>query len=98
MVGGNWFILDPDTWVSRKDVALTAANKDGGSHVDAKLTPTYERLVNSEDLGYFMDEHGTQTPITGHHYVALRQMGYELLDSPALIGLIGQPTANAPTK
>jgi hypothetical protein len=81
------FILDPDTWVSRKDVVLSAADKDGGAHVDASLTPLYERLIASGDLGYFADEHGAQIPITGHHYVALRQMGYELLDSPALLGL-----------
>jgi hypothetical protein len=82
------FILDPDTWVSRRDVVLSAADKDGGAHVDASLTPQYERLVASGDLGYFADERGTAVPISGHHYIALRQMGYELLASPALQGLI----------
>jgi hypothetical protein len=66
------FVLDPDTWVSRKDIVLDAADKDGGAHVDAALTPMYLRLVESGDLGFFVDEHGKQTPITGHHYVALR--------------------------
>jgi hypothetical protein len=83
------FILDSATWVSRKDVVLTAADKDGGAHVDAALTPEYERLVASGDLGYFVDEHGSQTPITDHHFVALRQMGYELLNSHGLIALTG---------
>ena len=69
------FILDPETWVSRRDVVLNAADKDGGAHVDAALTPLYQRLVNSGDLGCFVDKHGAETPITGHHYVALRQMG-----------------------
>src|SRR5713101_128556 len=32
------FILDPKTWVSRKDVVLSAADKDGGAHVDSSLT------------------------------------------------------------
>jgi hypothetical protein len=81
------FILDPDTWVSRRDIVLSAADKDGGSHVDAALTPTYLRLVESGDLGFFVDERGTQTNISGHHYVALRQMGHEVLDSPALVAL-----------
>lgn len=83
------FILDPNTFVSRKDVVLAAADKDGGAHVDAALTPMYERLVDSGDLGVFIDERGSQFPITGHHYVALRQMGHELLDSPALLALAG---------
>ena len=92
----NWWleivlILDPDTMVSRKDVVLVAANKDGGAHVDSKLTPYYERLIQSEDLGCFTDEHGSRAPISGHHYVALRQIGYELLSSPALIALCGDP-------
>ena len=72
------FILDPDTWVSREAVVLNAADKDGGAHVDAQLTPLYERLVNSGDLGVFVDEHGSETPITEHHYVVLRQVVYEL--------------------
>lgn len=83
------FILDPDTWVSRKMVVLEAADKDGGAHVDASLTPTYERLIKSWDLGIFVDGGGKETPISNHHFVALRQMGHELLDSPALIALGG---------
>jgi hypothetical protein len=81
------FVLDPHTWVSRRDVVLNAADKDGGAHVDAALTPLYQRLVNSGDLGCFLDEHGVEAPITGHHYVALRQMGHELLNSAALLAL-----------
>jgi hypothetical protein len=86
--GQTIFILDPGTWVSRRDVVLDAADKDGGAHVDALLTPVYERLVESGDLGFFVGEHGKQIPISGHHYVALRQMGYELLNSSALLALI----------
>lgn len=81
------FILDPDTWVSREGVVLAAADKDGGAHVDAQLTPVYERLIDSGDLGVFVDEKGSETPITGHHYVALRQIGHELLSSPDLLRL-----------
>ena len=83
------FILDPKTWVSRKDVVLSAADKDGGAHVDSSLTPEYERLIESGDLGCFTDDRGTTIPMSGHHYVALRQMGYELLASPALRALGG---------
>ena len=40
----------PGTQVSRKDVVLVAADKDGGAHVDSALTPEYERLIESGDL------------------------------------------------
>lgn len=84
------FILDKNTWVTRKQVALAAANKDGGAHIDTKLTPNYGRLIESGDLGYLISTLENQEivlPITGHHYVALRQMGYEILNSPDLIAL-----------
>ncbi len=32
--------------LTRQDVVLAAADKDGGAHVDAKLTPNYESLMN----------------------------------------------------
>jgi hypothetical protein len=51
------FILDAQTWVSRSDVVLAAADKDGGAHVDARLTPEYERLIKGGDLGYFIDQY-----------------------------------------
>jgi hypothetical protein len=83
-----------DRTISRKDIILTAANKDGGAHVDEKLTPQYESL---KQLG------GTWTAVEwqlGHehkilhfeniHEVILRQMAYELLNSPALVALAAQ--------
>src|SRR5258708_25334323 len=33
-----------DRRVSRRDIVLVAANKDGGAHVDTELTPQYESL------------------------------------------------------
>jgi hypothetical protein len=89
------FILDESTWVSRKDVVLVAANKDGGAHVDPSLTPFYVRLMKSGDLGYFVDERGRQAPISGHHFVALRQIGYEVLASPSLVALAGRAAGGA---
>jgi hypothetical protein len=77
-------------------LTLSAADKDGGAHVDAVLTPAYERLMESGDLGNFVDDCGNQTPITGHHFVALRQMGHELFASQQLIALAAgnsSPTA-----
>jgi len=67
--------------LSRAVIALTAANKDGGAHVDPDLPPEYLALVD-----------GVWTkvgagPVGGHHLLYLRQMGYETLNSPRLVAL-----------
>ena len=79
----------------RRDIVLAAANRDGGAHVDEKLTPEYERLLSPEAVGFFYgaDIHladgriARPEPITDTHLVYLRQMGYEVLESPPLHGL-----------
>lgn len=68
------------TRLSRRDIVLTATNKDGGAHVDEKLTPAYEMLAEDGAVGSF--GWGDQTiPITKAHLVTLRQIGYEVLRS-----------------
>ena len=84
-------VLDRNTRLARKDVVLPAANQHGGTHVDANLTPAYERLIASHDLGSWSAEGGGLVPIGGHHYVALRQMGYEILNSSELTVLAPLP-------
>lgn len=76
------------TRLSRKDLVLSAADKDGGAHVDAKLTVDYETLMNSGELGFFRypTKEGFQ-PIMDAHLVYLRQIGHELLHSPDLLAL-----------
>lgn len=84
------YVIDPTTRLRRRDIVLAAANKDGGAHVDSKLTPLYEALSRDGALGSFgysaPDGNYTQ-PISDAHLVALRQMGWELLNSPDLLGL-----------
>jgi hypothetical protein len=76
------------THLTRKDIILAAANKDGGAHVDEKLEPNYERLAASGALGMYMSQitvgDGTTIdlpPLENAHLVYLRQMGYEVLRS-----------------
>ncbi len=76
------------THLTRKDIILAAANKDGGAHVDEKLEPNYERLAASGALGMYLDQitvgDGTLVtlpPLEDAHLVYLRQMGYEVLNS-----------------
>jgi hypothetical protein len=76
--------------ISRKDIVLAAANKDGGAHVDAKLSAEYEALARDGAVGSFvyqMEGSRTSAPIQNAHLVSLRQVGYELLHSPDLLAL-----------
>jgi hypothetical protein len=66
---------------SRESIVGTARDKDGGSHVDSKLTPEYEALAREGATGSFVYLFGggrmEEMPMPGAHLVCLRQMGYE---------------------
>jgi hypothetical protein len=70
--------------LSRRDIVLTATNKDGGAHVDARLPLAYETLAADGALGSFYQEIDgvrQEIPIKYAHLVSLRQMGFEVLRS-----------------
>ncbi len=75
---------------TRRSLVLGAANKDGGAHVDTKLNPEYEALMRTGERGWF---HYSPTsddrfqPVTYEHFLYIRQMGFELLNSPDLLAL-----------
>jgi hypothetical protein len=78
--------------LTRRTLTLGAADKDGGAHVDATLTPEYESLTNATGKGFFniVDAPGSAQspiPITNAHLVYLRQIGFEVLNSPELLAL-----------
>lgn len=80
------------TRYSRETIVRDAANKDGGAHVAATLTPEYERLITPGGIGDLVEVSGgveTVTPISDVHFVCIRQMAYELLNSPELLKLPG---------
>ena len=84
------FVLNPNTKLTRKDIVLAAANKDGGAHVDKALTKEYEALTTDGSLGQFIhvSQGITTTESTSNvHFAAIRQMAHELLNSPQLIDL-----------
>lgn len=84
------FILDDTLKLSKRDIVLTAANKDGGAHVDSHVPPAYEALINFGNESSFTTSMGIydKEKIINAHFTALRQMGYELLNSPELIGIV----------
>jgi hypothetical protein len=76
--------------LTRKEIVLVAANRDGGAHVDAALTPAYEALsVVGGDVVWYdagKQEVARWSPTT-IHLAYLRQLSFELLNSPALHAL-----------
>jgi hypothetical protein len=78
-----------DIKVSRKSLALTAANKDGGAHVDPQLTPEYQELT--QGLWTTVSE-SAETSVPDSQFYFLRQIGYEVLHSPDLQQLAASRT------
>lgn len=69
-----------DTW-SRKDYVLELANKEGGAHVDPKLTAPYETLALHNGFGWSAGTSPDEgQPFGGNAVLAsVRQITYELL-------------------
>ena len=76
--------------ITRKQLILAAANKDGGAHVETSKPGEYERLESG--LGFQVDvtfTSGLRKMVTLRfaNLAALRQIGHELLTSPDLLAL-----------
>ena len=81
-------VINKDHRITRRSIVLAAANKDGGAHVDKKLTAEYEALALDGAAGTFTyGREGKDKPIQQAHLVCLRQMAYEVLNSPELVKL-----------
>jgi len=72
--------------ISRKDVVLAAANKDGGAHVDAKPDRKTETMIRgSMTIKRVVSGKIIEQRINNDHFPLLRQFGYEVLNSPGLV-------------
>ncbi len=79
--------------VSRKDLSLWAANKDGGAHVDQDPGADYETVRKGMDFLFALgkpDGSSVLLAISDLHLAALRQSGYEILNSPELLLMAGR--------
>jgi len=84
-------VLGKEQRITRKKIVLAAANKDGGAHVDKKLTKDYEALSKDGATGYILyisEGKPVEFPIENAHLVSLRQMAYEVLNSPDLAKIV----------
>jgi hypothetical protein len=65
--------------LSRKDLVLTAANQDGGAHVDPELDEVYAKLTRDNSMGRFVGKNGVLQPLEGPERAAIRQIAHEIL-------------------
>lgn len=92
---GRNFLLNADDWwnqiifddkqyqLSRRDIVLAVANKDGGAHVDDKLSNKFADLVKNNSLGL---QTMVGQPLDGNPaYNAIRTIADELLFSLELM-------------
>lgn len=76
--------------IFRRDIIHWAADKDGGAHVDGDLPLEYQFLESG--AGWQINLNPDNAPPSSHtfkhaHFAAIRQMTYEVLNSPELRGL-----------
>lgn len=76
--------------LTRENLVLFAANKDGGAHVNAVLDPKYKRamepVLRNGRRGQPMEI--TEQPVSDTHLVYLRQIAQELSHSLELLKLM----------
>jgi hypothetical protein len=65
--------------LTRKGLVLTAANQDGGAHVDPALDETYDKLSRKNALGFVPVDNGVARPMEGPERAAIRQIAHEVL-------------------
>ena len=65
--------------LSRGDLVLTAANQDGGAHVDPVLDATYADLAKNNSLAWEVCDGKSVRPMGGPEKAAIRQIAHEVL-------------------
>ena len=73
------FVDDQRVTLTRRDLVLTAANQDGGAHVDPALDETYRRLAKENSLGWKVVDKDGEHPIPLAERAAIRQIAHEVL-------------------
>jgi hypothetical protein len=90
---GEMVFFACDKKFKRKPLVLHAANKDGGAHVDSTLPADYEWLIDGADVAFSITSREgmeDKKKLPNPHLAYLRQMGHEVLNSPALLKLAGR--------
>jgi hypothetical protein len=72
------FVDDRGQTMSRADLVLTAANQDGGAHVDPALDETYLRLTRDNSMGWVAVSGSQEAPVGEAGSASIRQIAHEL--------------------
>ncbi len=75
------FVDQKGNETSRKDLILSVANKDGGTHVDRVLDEKYANLSRRNALGWRFYNARGEGPLEGPEKAAVRQIAHEVLKS-----------------
>lgn len=71
--------------ISRKDVILSAANQDGGAHVDATPDNKTDAMIRGTwTIIRVVEGKVKEQRVNNDHFPLLRQFGYEVLNSPEI--------------
>ena len=76
---GPIFVDSKKRQVSREEIVLAVANKDGGAHVDPNLDQKYADLSRGNSLGWNFSNGTQEEAMGGPEKAALRQICHELL-------------------
>ena len=80
-------LVSEGKYITRKKIVLEAANTDGGAHVNTKKDAAYSIVSANGFAGtvsYTTVSETGKVELENTHLMCLRQMGYELLNSPEL--------------
>lgn len=70
---------DAKTSLSRRQLVLTAADQDGGAHVDPAIDEAYYRLTRKNSLAWVYSTGPLVQPITGAAAATIRQITHEVI-------------------
>ena len=70
--------------LSRKDIVSSAANQDGGAHLDANPSTKTRALKTGPIVTVKINGKLVEDGLTNHHYPLIRQISYEVLKSNEL--------------
>lgn len=76
--------LENQLKLSRKDIVLSAANQDGGAHLDANPSTKTRSLKAGPTVTVKINGKLVENGLTNHHYPIIRQISYEVLKSNEL--------------
>ncbi len=73
------FVDNKKRRIDRKDLVLSVADQDGGTHVDPALDQTYASLTRFNSMGWVLRKGDTERPMGPPHLAAVRQVTHEVL-------------------